>query len=387
MKKVGIVSCYFIRNYGSVLQAYALQKFLDERNIENETICTAGFMPEINAFRARYFLSHVTDFALLKSRLPYIQKKILSRFGYRGLREKLGQREEAIERFANTIRLSESMTSLADLRNKSKEYDIILLGSDQLWHPSNIAGRYYTLEWVADRVKTATYATSFGVSVLDKKIAAAAADFLKKIQHISVREVSGQKLVNDLTGQAAKVVCDPALLFSRSMWDTILPGHNEKRDKYIFCYFLGTSKAHRTTVEKLKERTGFKIVALPHIDAYVGADEHYADELLYDVSPGEFIHLICNAELICTDSFHATIFSVLYEKDFWTFQRFTGGAMSTNSRIESLAQALGLQSRIVRNPEILMGENHEIDYCRVYSKLKKIRKDSEHYLEDIFSIQ
>ena len=128
---------------------------------------------------------------------------------------------------------------------------------------------------------------------------------------------------------------------------------------------MGLNKWHREFARKFANYTGLKITALPHLDHYTPYDEGYADELLYDVSPEDFITLIKSADYVLTDSFHGTMFSVNYSKQFFTFRRFSGNStMSTNTRIESLAERLGIHSRLVSetdSPEDLLARKFDSD--------------------------
>ena len=108
------------------------------------------------------------------------------------------------------------------LGKKCKDkYGAVLVGSDQLWLPGNIAADYYTLNFVPKEVNTIAYSTSFGQSALPSDSAKKATVFLKKIKHIGVREESGQKLVKELAGRSVPVVCDPTLLFTSDEWMSI----------------------------------------------------------------------------------------------------------------------------------------------------------------------
>lgn len=161
-------------------------------------------------------------------------------------------------------------------------------------------------------VNTIAYSTSFGQSALPNDSAKKATVFLKKIRHIGVREESGQKLVKELAGRSVPVVCDPTLLFTGDEWMSIQKEEAKINEPYILCYFLGNNPPHREFAKRLKEKTGCKIVALTHLDEYVKSDEGYADYTPYDVDPADFLNLIRNAQFVCTDSFHCSLFIVLH---------------------------------------------------------------------------
>ena len=161
------------------------------------------------------------------------------------------------------------------------------------------------------------------------------------------------------------------------------------KDKYIFCYFLGNNQKHREFAKKIKELTGYKIVALQHLDEYVKEDVGFADIAPYNVGPGEFLNLIRNAEFVCTDSFHGSVFSTLYRKKFFTFMRFKNtSTMSTNSRITSLLKILGLEDRMLSGDEDAKKcINMEIDFDTVLSNLEEFRKDSLEFLKKSLDIK
>lgn len=384
MKKIAIVSCYFQRNYGSMLQAYATQMALDKLGYDNETIDISGFYREIKKAKILYFVKASLSSDILLSKIGMAKNAVIKRLPGNNYAVSSKIRANKFDAFSERyIRLSPQYQSKAELgSNCENNYSAVLVGSDQLWLPGNIAADYYTLNFVPDTVNTIAYATSFGQSSLPRDFAKRAKVFLKKIKHIGVREESGRKLVKELAGREVPVVCDPTLLFTGDEWMTIQKPEPIIKGKYIFCYFLGNNLPHRKFARNLKEATGYKIVALPHLDEYIKSDEYYADETPYDIDPADFLNLIRNAEYICTDSFHCTIFSILYQKKFFTFRRYTRKTRSsTNSRLDTLFHMVGIDGRIMEGDE---NANEciklEIDFPLVHEKLEQIRKESREYL-------
>ncbi len=384
MKKTAIVSCYFQPNYGSMLQAYATQKALDLLGVENETICIDGLKQKINKRKYRYYLKQITKREVRNEKLKFVKKSLICKANSK-LKNGMIERNACFKKFAESnFKLSERYNAFDELSNACvSNYSSVLVGSDQLWLPSNIYADYYTLNFVPDGVRKISYATSFGTSELPKWQESFAAEFLKRIECLSVREKSGQALVKELTGRHPEIVCDPTLLFDAEEWLDIQSKNKLIDDPYIFCYFLGENPKHRQFVMNLKNLTGVKIVTLPHIDSYVKADEKFGDMQLYNVGPGEFVNLIRNAEFVCTDSFHASVFSILNKKKFFTFMRFSNKTkMSTNSRITSLLGIFGLEDRLIKgteDPKDYM--NKEIDYTEVYKKLYEFREHSIIFLK------
>lgn len=384
-KKIAVVSCYFKHNYGSMLQAYATQMALDKLNYDNETIDITGFNGEIKKAKLKYFAKASLTSDILLSKLGMaknVLKKKLSKGEYTN---KTQIRDKKFDDFSKKyFRLSPIYSSMTELSNKCEErYSSVLVGSDQLWLPANIAANYYTLSFVPDTVNTIAYSTSFGQSQLPKSVAKKASVFLNKIKHIGVREETGQKLVKDIASRNVPVVCDPTMLFTGEEWMSIQQEKPIVDGKYIFCYFLGNNPSHRDFVKRLKKKTGYKVVALTHLDEYVKSDENYADETPYDVDPADFVNLIRNAKYVCTDSFHCSVFSILYRKQFLTFRRFNRDTIqSTNSRLDSLFNLVGVDNRFV-NPEddVKKYLNIDTDYDSVHEKLAKVREQSYIYLK------
>lgn len=152
--------------------------------------------------------------------------------------------------------------------------------------------------------------------------------------------------------------------------------------KYILCYFLGNNPPHREFAKRLKEATGCKIIALTHLDEFVKSDEGYADETPYDIDPADFLNLIRNAEYVCTDSFHCSVFSILYKRQFFTFRRYNRNTkQSTNSRLDTLFNMAGITGRLLTGEENIVDcLKIETDFESVHKKLEGIRQKSYEYL-------
>ena len=387
MEKVGIVSCYFHPNYGSMLQAYATQKILDDLGIENETICIDGIKPAMNKTKIRYYLRQFTNPDILAGTIWRIGKRTL----YKKLKKDTFGRQVSIrntcfEAFSKEkFRVSKPYASRAELTTAArKQYNAVLVGSDQLWLPSNIEADYYTLTWVPDEVNKIAYATSFGVSFLPAYLNEKTTAFLKRIDHIAVREEKGCELVQQYTGRQVPLVCDPTLLFTAEDWMCIQKEEPIVSGSYIFCYFLGNNTEDRAFAKRLRDKTGYKIVALLHLDEYIKGDCDYADETPYDVGPGEFVNLIRNAAYICTDSFHGSVFSILYQKQFFTSMRVRKeGVLCTNNRIDSLFDTLGITGRKIDGSEdVEECMTRTLDYPVIHEKIAAFREESMQYLKD-----
>lgn len=385
MKKTAIVSCYFQHNYGSMLQAYATQMALDKLDCENETIDIAGLNHEIKKAKILYFAKASLTSDILISKLGMAKNVLIKKFSKNDYARLSKIRSDKFDAFSKKyFRLSSRYDSKEELGKKCDEnYSAVLVGSDQLWLPGNIAADYYTLNFVPTTVNSIAYATSFGQSSLPKDSARKASIFLKKIKHIGVREESGQKLVKELAGRDVPVVCDPTLLFTGDEWMKIQKKEPIIEGKYILCYFLGNNPPHREFAKKLKKETGCKIIALTHLDEFVKSDEGYADETPYNIDPADFLNLIRNAEYVCTDSFHCSVFSILYKKEFYTFRRYNRNTrQSTNSRLDTLFKITGIEGRLLTGDEKIEDcLNIKTDFDAAHEKLVGARQQSYEYLK------
>lgn len=380
--KLGIVSCYFINNYGSILQAYALQEYFSARGIECDTISVEELKSYLDIKKKQYYLYNIHKLGLVFSKFPMLYLKVLQKINYRNLGYMYSERVRKFDDFRKKFKLSnESASSLKQLTDLSVMYDTIVVGSDQLWRPDNIFPKYYTLSWVPDNIPKVSYATSFGVAELDRCYKSKARLFLNRLSAISVRESSGCNLVKELTGKTPYIVCDPVFLLTKNQWSMLSDTLRCPSQKYIFTYFLGGGRECRKFVEKLSHITGLSVLGIVHNDSYIASDEN-VDYPIADCSPNEFIGLILNAEYICTDSFHATAFSTIFNKNFFAFNRFKSQKHGTNSRIESFLRTVGLESRLISG----IGKVHDIvtddiEYETVNNKILSFINKSCDFIE------
>lgn len=389
MKSIALVTCYFQPNYGSQLQAFATQMAFDKLEITNETIRIDGLLPEINKAKYKYFLSKIFDSATIKDKMATV-RKFLAKKSNHVYAENLNVRYKMFEDFALAkFRLSERYKSKQELTKNAHKYSAFVVGSDQLWLPSNIAADYYTLNFVPLEIPKIALATSFGISKLPKKTAELASKFLDRFNHISVRETSGQKIAQELTKKDVAVVCDPTIMFNADDWTKALEAaENGNRfadgQKYIFVYFLGNNPWQRELVKKIRTETNMKIVQIAHSDEYVKTDVGFADYTPYNVGPKEFVELIRDSEFVFTDSFHCSVFSMLNHKKFFTFPRYNNdGTASTNGRLYSLLSLVKHESRIVRKSDVdTFLLDTPINYEIIDSELEHLRRFTWQWLQD-----
>ena len=383
--KTYIVSCYFQNNYGSMLQAYATQKFLDLSNIDNETI-RIDQLKDFKKGKRKYYRTQLFNASFYKTKLGMIKLLIKKKVFKRSkLAINLRKRGKKFNEFKNRyFRLTESYETYSDLSKLCEKAANVIVGSDQLWLPVNVVADYYTLNFVPENVNKVSYSTSFGVSKIPKKFKEKYQRFLPRINHLSVREDSGKTIVSEFTDKNCEVVCDPTILLRKEEWEKIIEINPVIEGDYILCYFLGKNINHRLFAENLKKITGYKIVSINHCDEYVKYSDALADETPYDIGPSEWLNLIKNAKYVCTDSFHGTVFSLIFNRPFFSFKRYASKSkFSTNGRLDTLLNIVDLSNRVFNGEEnekkITELIQQHIDFDKANSRLESYRQSSQQW--------
>ena len=378
MTKIGLATPYRVANYGTKLQAYALQTYLgDVRGMDVEII---SYNPSEDHSPISV-LRKVFSPARLAGRIRKIRqpKKAAAPVDA----EKAAVRKKAINRFDTRFGFSRPVGKFSGLRELSQSYRLVFAGSDQIWVPRNIGDKYFTLEFCADGVVRASYAASLGVESLSPSEKKKYARFLKRLDHISVREENGKELLQTVVPEkTVEWVCDPTLLLSADRYAAIEAAPEELKSiegEYIFCYFLGTNSEHRKAVHEYARKNNLKILTVANFRGYCEEDTTLSDVQLYNLGVEGFLYLIHHARLVCTDSMHATIFSNIFETDFWTFERFKKEDKdSRNSRIYSLLKVMGLEDRLIADQPL---PDRRIDFKAVRGKREAYIRFSENFIE------
>lgn len=376
MKKTYLVTCYFKHNYGSALQAFATQYFLDINGISNQTVSIEK-LEDFKKGKRKFYLSQLFNFPFIKAKIGMVFLRV-KKFFNKTLKRNLKKRDCAFKDFQSKhIRLTKDFSSYRELSSFCESNaDNVVVGSDQLWLPVNVVADYYTLNFVPDSVNKVSYATSFGISSIPKKYVSKYRDFLLRFDYLSVREETGRTIVKTVAGIECEVVCDPTFLLTKDQWIELIGDKPFYSERYVFCYFLGKNRAHRKFAERLAKLTGCKIVSINHCDEYVKYSDSFADFAPYDVDPFAFLNLIYHAQYVCTDSFHGSVFSLQFNKRLFSFRRHSyGNKFSTNTRLDSLFKTAGYDSSICDGNEdeetIKSLIRNEYDYERINLNLEK----------------
>ena len=356
--KIGIVTWFHYRNYGTVLQAYALQKFLKSNGYNCVLV---NYIP----INKKTILEKIKS-GNLKHR---IASKIEScRFKFLGsnIKKMILERNRAFESFATkNIDFTQKAQTSSELYKLNETIDCFICGSDQIWNPENFNGVYY-LNFVNDKNKKISYAPSFGVSHIPTPKIEEIRQLVNKFDWLSVREDKGASILKELTQKDIEVVVDPTLLLSKTDWGQVSVNPNISED-YILCYFLGDRQEYWKAVQNLQRMTKYKVIIIPaRFNAYL---KKY--EIRTSTSPEEFIGLIKNAKLVLTDSYHGVIFSLKFERDFYVFKRFKDkDRRSQNSRIYNILKMLDLEERLV---DYNVLKDHKDNYSiENYNEINKV---------------
>lgn len=324
---------WFSGNYGSIMQAFALQNKIIELGYNNHII---NYVPD-KIEKLAFFCNSSARFVTLNNKIE--SRKIQSKFlSAKEIKEKNDKFNKFYE---ESFILTKQISRQKDMDSLNDEYNTFLCGSDQIWNP-NYFKECNFLNFVSDSAKRIAYAPSVGTTQLTEKERNRIKPYLKHFDRISVREESSKKLIQDIVDEPVQVVCDPVFLLSKEMWIKKMQ-LTEANEKYILCYFLGDNPQYKKVVEYLKETLKINVKIIP--------TNTFGYEMGFDiektVGPKDWINLLYGAEFVLTDSFHATAFSVIFNKDFYVLKRFADtSSKSQNSRIYHLLDMTGLRSRI-----------------------------------------
>lgn len=371
--KIGIVTWYW-GNYGSILQAYALQQFLINEGFNCEVInhhVNGDFYTQV-----KYRLSHDGIIVSLNSLKKKIQGKIWSSV------DKNNRRIRSI-RFDSFIRdyivLSQKMYSNFNYKY-CEDYDAYVCGSDQIWNPSfTFLSPFYWLGFLPEDKIRIAYAPSMGTGELkdsDKRIVK---DYLKKFKAISTREKNSGMILEKLD-PTIKVehVSDPTILLDSIFWESKVKANNQK-NKYLFAYIIKGDSAQRRKISEIAKNNNLDLLVYPYLENhYVDKDERtWGDYRCFDEDPFDFLSKIYHAEMVITDSFHCSVFSLLFHKDFYVLKK-RGDQTNQFNRIEQLLKLCGAENRIFKDEKLFVKD--ELDYEAVDKAISAIRNDSRDYL-------
>lgn len=362
--KIGIITWFTGSNYGTNLQAIALQYYLrnqgHEVNIVNYEISPPS--------EKRPFIKR-----LLNQPRKYLFKICMKRYK--------GEIAERDKKLANAIKdkciLTKKITDEEELIKVCNSFDLLICGSDQIWNP-NWYDRFYFADFDEINTKRISYAPSMGVNSIPEKIIPEIKRSIGRLKYVSVREEKAADLLSPYLCKRPKVVIDPTLLLSKEEWNNIFPEKKHETGEYILSFFLNDERAHLCAAKKFAKKHNYKLVIIP----YKGTTYFQNADIRADAGLEEFINLIRSAKYILTDSFHMTVFSIIYRKQFYTFQRFEENTFtSQNVRVTNLLDVVNLSERLIPYQTTVIQEKKYINYDNQVKKLNLEIEKSKMFLK------
>lgn len=371
MKKVAIVTLIGYFNYGNRLQNYATQETIRGLGYDVETIIYNRALDRPKESSHQILIRKFVTFRKLLQKGDYepIKKKLTNRL-YKSM---IQERDRSFRLFTQSY-IHETDFRITDQyipNNLSERYDFFVTGSDQVWNPAFAGSPIYFLTF-APAYKRIAYAASFGVSNLPENCLENYRKWISEIPYLSVREQAGADIIKELTGRDAVVLVDPTLMLSKSKWLSISKSGAHKPSKpYLLTYFLGPIADD--VKHKIKDVAFRKKLEVVHLASF-------GDKRRYTADPAEFLDYINSAEIVFTDSFHGTVFSMLFEKPFVVCDRISSIAM--HSRIDTILSKFKLESRRWQNIKTQQeGHFFEADFSHVPPILELERKKAIDFLK------
>ncbi len=370
--RIGLVTFFQDDNVGTCLQAFALQKKLQE----------LGHHVEIINYSHQDIVEKDKS---LNNKIKGIIKTYCNRniFYYKKLKNVDFITKQNFQRFRDAyLSISpEEYVEFNQIVECNKDYDAFICGSDMIWTPTfQIDHRIYFLQF-CDPDKRIAYAPSFGADKIPPELEKKYQKYICSIKYISCREDSGVRLIRELADRKAELVLDPTQLISKNMWEKTFAQRGSK-ENYILCYLFAASQDvtdwYKELAKEISEHLNVKIRFMPMNRTEQVHELHFADA---SYGPAEFLNLIYNAEFVVTNSYHGFMFSLIFEKPFVVVRREKELYWSQfEKRFESVLQSIHQEQRLLEIGAAMDEGLYSIDYKRINESLMLQRQRSEAYL-------
>lgn len=359
--KVGVITFHSAHNYGASLQTWALQKVL--KNLGTDP-CVIHYHPDIID---QLYVAPKQD--TLKKKIKYLTKK-----KYRNRVKMQVVKNKKYNRFIHKrFQLLGDFRTYEELEHAKLGLDAYITGSDQVWNSDHTNGfdPAYLLDFAEPGTKRISYAASVGREYILPQYREQFQKSLESYTAISVREASAKPAIEALTDQPVDVVLDPTLLLSKKDYEELKkPGLFEGR--YILVYMMEANKELVKFANRLSKAIGLPIIQRKPPTVFRNELGSY-----YTDTAAEFLSEIEHAEYVLTNSFHATVFSLIYEKPFISMLH-----TSTGARTSDLLESVGLESHILYKTE----DFHDIhqfdikDKSLLRQRIQELQKTSYEFL-------
>ena len=353
-------------NFGCQLQQYALYRVINEMGLKCEII-DEPYCGENSLFSVHYSWKNIT--------LEWFANKVKSKLKKstpisEERKDAVKRKREKFKQFRKKHLVFSEACTIKTINNIAAKYRYLVCGSDQIWNPQFSSPNYY-LNFANENQRTIIYAASIGREFFTKRERTVIRPYLKKLDYISVREKSGQKLIKNIVPEKnIELVLDPALMLTQDKWERILPSERIVKEPYVFLHIMGTNEGAEQSVKHFTEDKNLKLVSIGNP----------AEENFRDAGPDEFLRLIRDAEYVITDSFHATAFSLLFHKEVYCLGRVMSGH-SMNARISTILETCNISNRM-GSIEMMTDVFHQnINYEEVDQLLADARENSLAFLK------
>lgn len=364
--KIGIITWFTGPNYGTNLQAIALQYYLRKK----------GYEVNIINYEVPPSKSQKERKSILK-KIIYQPKKYAIKYALNKYANDITSRNRKL---TNAVKrnciLTSKITNIRQLIDICNSFELLICGSDQIWNP-NWYDRFYFADYDGLRTRRISYAPSMGVNAIPDDVVQKIKRSISNFATISVREVKAADLLEAYTTSRPTVVVDPTLLLSDTEWNELFEKRKKEKEMYILAFFLNDEKAHLKATRNFAKKHSYKLILVP----YKGMTYLKNADIRADVGLEDLLDLIRNAEYVITDSFHITVFSIIYKKQFFTFQRFKEDAFtSENVRITNLLKQANLNERLIPYQSVRIAELDDISYENHISRLRDEVEKSKDFL-------
>lgn len=368
--KICTITCHDVYNHGASLQAYGLMKYL--------TNC--GHDVEIIDYKPDYLSNHYNLWSINN---PKWEKNMLTKVLYLILKIPFRIRERnkkiAFDNFTSKfLKITKSRyTSNEDLKKNTPHADAYLCGSDQIWNCLHKNGKdpSFYLDFVPDEKIKASYAASFATDTISDAYKPVVKERVERLDAVGIREKSGVEILHSLNIHEAVHVVDPVFLLDKEDWDPI--GTRGFKENYILIYDFDSSHLIKKMAMEIAKEKGYKIYTI-HSGKLKYADKYFTLD-----GPETFVSLVKNAQFVISNSFHAAVFSVLYERQFAIVNR----TEAINTRMRDLLEDLKLNDRFVDENYNLKQLLRSIKYKESKNILNEKIRFSKNYLQGVLSIK
>ncbi|MHA3060017.1 polysaccharide pyruvyl transferase family protein [Acinetobacter sp. ANC 4636] len=365
MKTAFIITCHDVYNHGASLQCYGLSTFIKSQKLK---VVVIDYKPKYLQKNFSFFYVPLGKWRrFLFIRWFYILAKVPERF------QSLLRKRNFDDFTQKYIIVSlKSYTNNDELKEISKEADIYICGSDQIWNTlfSNGADPAFYLNFVDNTKVKASYAASLSTEKIYHNLEGFIRKEVEKLDFISVRENMGKELLESIgVNKHITHVLDPAFLLTTEEWDNIALNVSFS-ERYLLIYDFEESDLIKEIALSIASQQSLKIYTVNP------GKFNYADKKFNNVGPDMFLTLIKNARYIISNSYHAVVFSIIYRKDFFVVNR----AEAINVRMHDLLTLLGLESRLVSNVSDI-NLNDKINFNE--TKLEECIDFSKNFLKQV----